>query len=152
MWVHERNYIYICMNTWVWNGEHQLGFSLLLKVTWSDITLILTLLTCLVCVCACFDFLFPPPWKLFILTELMQAMIATYLLYNTMSGSQICSDGTYSLSTPPYSEGTQVSFLSIHSYGSANVSKQSRKDKEADDIHVRANVSKVQRFHTWWPR
>lgn len=32
-----------------------------------------------------------------------------YLLYSTMSGSQICSAGTWSLLTPPYSSGSQRS-------------------------------------------
>lgn len=32
----------------------------------------------------------------------------TYLLYRTISGSQISSDGTYSSVTPPYSEGSHL--------------------------------------------
>ena len=39
----------------------------------------------------------------------------THLLYNTMSGSQISLAGTYSLSTPPYSRGSQDSLKSVHS-------------------------------------
>lgn len=34
-----------------------------------------------------------------------------------MSGSQICSAGTYNCFTPPYSSGFQVSLWSYHSCG-----------------------------------
>lgn len=33
----------------------------------------------------------------------------TYLLYKTISGSHMCSDGTYSSVTPPYSDGSHWS-------------------------------------------
>jgi len=39
-----------------------------------------------------------------------------YLLYKTMSGSQICWLGMYSTLTPPYLAGSHRSFSSYHSY------------------------------------
>lgn len=40
----------------------------------------------------------------------------TYLLYSTMSGNHICSDGTYSWRTPPYSLGSHFNLWSNHSW------------------------------------
>jgi len=39
----------------------------------------------------------------------------SYLLYKTISGSQMCSDGTYSSVTPPYSLGSHWNLWSSHS-------------------------------------
>lgn len=38
--------------------------------------------------------------------EVAEMTSMAYLLYRTMSGSQMCSDGTYSSVTPPYSDGS----------------------------------------------
>lgn len=48
--------------------------------------------------------------------HLMSMRMITYLLYRTMSGSHIDSEGTYSIFTPPYSWGFQRKPQSSHSY------------------------------------
>jgi hypothetical protein len=55
-------------------------------------------------------------WELSIM--LFFTLELTYLLYRTISGSQMCSDGTYSSVTPPYSTGSHLNLWSCHSCSS----------------------------------
>ena len=48
--------------------------------------------------------------------EQSQQRVDRYLLYRTISGSQICWLGMYRTSTPPYLAGSQRNLSSYHSY------------------------------------